>query len=164
MKTLLLLRHAKSSWSQEDQRDHDRSLNARGKRDAPHIGQLLKTQGIIPDLILSSTAKRALKTTQRVVAGGELAAPVEELREFYLAPPATYIEVLQQQNGDVECILVVGHNPGIEELSHQLTEQAKRFPTGALAQVELDIDQWGELSLDSPGSLRNIWYPRQLES
>ena len=164
MKTLLLLRHAKSSWSQVNQSDHDRSLNARGKRDAPRMGQLLKSQGLIPDLILSSTAKRARKTTQRVVAGGELAVPVEELRAFYLAPPDTYVEVLQQQNGAVDCILVVGHNPGIQELSRKLTGQDKSFPTGTLAQVELDIRQWGELSLDTRGSLRNIWYPRQLES
>jgi len=164
MKTLLLLRHAKSSWSQEDQSDHDRSLNARGKRDAPRIGRLIRTQGLIPDLILSSTAKRARKTTQKVVAGGELDVPVEDFRAFYLAAPATYIEVLQQQNGAVDCILVVGHNPGIEELSHQLTGQDTAFPTGTLAQIELELDQWRELSLDTPGKLRNIWYPRELDS
>ena len=164
MKTLLLLRHAKSNWSQEDQADHDRSLNARGKRDAPRIGRLLKTQGLIPDLVLSSTAKRARKTTRKVLDGGELDRPVEELRAFYLAAPATYIEVLQQQDDSLNCILVVGHNPGIEELSHELTGQSKSFPTGTLAHVELDIEQWGELSLDTSGSLRNIWYPRQLES
>jgi phosphohistidine phosphatase len=163
MKTLLLLRHAKSNWSQEDQTDHDRSLNARGKRDAPRMGRLIKTQGLIPDLILSSTAKRARKTTQRVVDGGELNVPIEELRVFYLASPETYIEVLQQQDSTVDCILVVGHNPGIEELSHKLTGEAKAFPTAALAQVELDVE-WGELSLDTPGNLRNIWYPRELAS
>ncbi len=161
MKTLLLLRHAKSSWSQADQNDHDRSLNARGKRDAPRIGQLLKTQGLIPDVILSSTAKRARKTTQKVVAGGELDVPVEDFHAFYLASPATYIEVLQQQNSAVDRILVVGHNPGIEELSQQLTGQDKAFPTGTLAQIELQVDQWRELTLDTQGTLRNIWYPRQ---
>lgn len=163
MKTLLLMRHAKSNWTQEDQNDHDRSLNARGKRDAPRIGQLLKQEGLIPDLILSSTAKRAQKTTQRVVDGGQLDVPVEELRSFYLASPATYVEVLQKQNGIVDCILVVGHNPGIEELSHRLTGQPNSFPTGTLAQIALEVEQWSELSLDTSGELRNIWHPRQLD-
>lgn len=163
MKTLLLLRHAKSDWSHEGQRDHDRSLNARGKRDAPRIGQLLQTEGLIPDQILSSTAKRARKTAQKVVAGGEFTAPIEELQAFYLAPPQAYVQVLQQQDDALECILVVGHNPGIEALSHELTGQPESFPTGTLAHLELDVAHWRDVSLDTAGILRNLWHPRELD-
>lgn len=163
MKTLLLLRHAKSDWSHEGQRDHDRPLNARGKRDAPRIGQLLQAERLVPDLILSSTAKRARKTAQKVVAGGELAAPIEETDALYLAPPETYVQVLQQQNDAVDCILVVGHNPGIEVLSHLLTGHSEAFSTGTLAHIELAVTRWQDLTLETPVTLRHLWHPRQFE-
>jgi len=163
MKTLLLLRHAKSDWSHEGQSDHDRTLNARGKRDAPRIGQLIQSQGLIPDLILSSTAKRARKTTQKVVAGGALISPVDDVAELYLASPATYVDVLRQQSDTNGCILVVGHNPGIEQLSYRFSGQAESFATGTLAQIEFDLGAWGEISIETSGRLRNIWRPRELD-
>ncbi len=164
MKTLLLLRHAKSDWSQEGQPDWERPLNRRGRRDAPRMGQLLFAEQLIPDLILSSTAQRARETAHKVVAGGELDVHIQEVADFYLAPPATYIEVLQQQNRAVACILVIGHNPGIESLSRRLTRQPLSFPTATLAQIEFDIDDWDDLSLNSQGALRNIWHPRELRA
>lgn len=163
MKTLLLLRHAKSDWSDEAKSDHDRSLNSRGKRDAPRIGRLLQSQQLVPDLILSSTAKRARKTAQKVVTGGRLEAPVEELKTLYLAPPATYVEVIQRQDDALQCILVVGHNPGIEELTQLLARQPVTFATGTLAQMELDVARWRDLSLATPAALRNLWNPRDLD-
>lgn len=163
MKTLLLLRHAKSDWSHEGQRDHDRTLNPRGRRDAPRMGKLLRAEKLIPDLVLSSTAKRARKTAEKVVAGGKLTAPIQQLESFYLAPPKAYIEAFQQQHDDVVCLLAVGHNPGIEELSQILTGQAEPFATGTLAHIELKIERWSDMSLKTPAILRNLWRPRELD-
>ncbi len=163
MKTLLLLRHAKSDWSHQGQRDHDRTLNPRGRRDAPRMGRLLQAQTLQPDMILCSSAKRARKTAKLVVEGGDLQATIEVVSDLYLAPPETYVEVLHQQGADGARILMVGHNPGIERFANRLTGAQEAFPTAALAEIGLEIDEWSELSLDTPGRLRNFWRPRELD-
>jgi phosphohistidine phosphatase len=162
MHTLLILRHAKSSWSDPGISDHDRPLNARGKQDAPRIGQLLRDQGLQPDLILSSTAKRARSTAKRVVAGGELACSPQLLDEFYLAPAETYISVLRQQAAEFKRILVIGHNPGLEELVFATTGTCLALPTAALVRVEFEIDSWSELLHSGHGKLIAHWEPREL--
>ncbi len=142
--------------------DHDRPLNARGKQDAPRIGQLICDQGLVPDLILCSTAKRARSTAKRVVAGGDFSCTPQLLDEFYLAPADTYVEVLRQQASDHERILVIGHNPGLEELVLVLTGTSLSLPTAALVQVEFDIDTWFELPSDGNAKLVAHWEPRDL--
>ena len=142
--------------------DHDRPLNSRGKQDAPRIGQLLRDQGLQPDLILSSTAKRARATAKRVVEGGELACSPQLLDELYLASADTYIEVLRQQPAEYERILVVGHNPGLEELVLLLTGTCLALPTAALVHVEFDIDTWFEMPDHGHGRLVAHWEPRGL--
>jgi len=159
MKTLLILRHAKSSWNDAGMSDHDRPLNDRGKEDAPRIGRLLRDQGLEPDLILSSTAKRARSTAKRVVEGGELACSLQLLDELYLASADTYIEVLRRQPAAYERVLVVGHNPGLEELVLLLTGTSLALPTGALVQVEFEIDTWSELPNNGIGKLVAHWEP-----
>lgn len=162
MKTLLILRHAKSSWKDPGMTDHDRPLNTRGKHDAPRIGQLLSDQGLQPDLILSSTAKRARSTAKRVVEGGRWSCSPQLLDELYLASADTYIEVLRQQPDAYERILVVGHNPGLEDLVLQLTATNLTLPTAALVQVEFEIDTWFEMPNHGRGKLVAHWEPRGL--
>lgn len=142
--------------------DHDRPLNSRGKTDAPRIGQLLCDQGLIPDLILASTAKRARSTAKRVVEGGSLSCSPQLLDEFYLAPAETYIEVLRRLGSDHQRILVIGHNPGLEELVQVTTGTSLTLPTAALVQVELDIESWFELPSQGAGTLVAHWEPRDL--
>ncbi|MBI2479301.1 MAG: histidine phosphatase family protein [Planctomycetia bacterium] len=160
MKTLLILRHAKSSWNDPGVTDHDRPLNSRGKQDAPHIGRLLREQGLQPDLILSSTAKRARSTAKRVVAGGEFACTPQLLDRLYLAPAETYIELLRQQPDEYERILVIGHNPGLEELVWSTTGTSLALPTAALVQIAFEIDSW--IELPQRGKLIACWEPREL--
>jgi phosphohistidine phosphatase len=160
MKTLLILRHAKSSWNDSGMTDHDRPLNARGKEDAPRIGQLLRDQGLQPDLILSSTAKRARSTAKRVVAGGQLACSPQLLGELYLAPADTYIAVLRHQPAEYERILVIGHNPGLQELVLLLTGKALALPTAALVQIQFEISTWLDISDHGTGKLVAHWEPR----
>lgn len=163
MKTLLILRHAKSSWCEPGRSDRDRPLNERGKHDAPRIGHLLRSQGLQPDLILSSAAKRARSTAKRVVAGGALTCTPRLLDELYLASADVYIELLRRQPSEFERILVIGHNPGLEALVLLLTGTSLGLPTGALVQVEFEMDSWFEISGNRNGKLVAHWEPRGLE-
>lgn len=162
MKTLLILRHAKSSWDDPGLRDHDRPLSGRGRRDAPRMGRLLVEEDLVPDHILSSTAVRALTTAE--LAAGAFAADVEidACRELYLASPHTYVEEVEVRAGDHDRVMVVGHNPGITALVTLLTGVCEEMPTAALAAVELDIEAWSELG-GHRGRLTGFWIPKALD-
>jgi len=162
MKTLLILRHAKSSWENSGLADHDRPLNKRGKRDAPRMGLLLREQGLAPDLILSSTAKRARRTASAVAESAEFQGEVKLLPELYHAGPRTYSEVLRNISNDCESVMVVGHNPGLEILLAKLAGEGERLPTASLAHLQLGIDSWGEFNLDVEARLVGLWRPREL--
>lgn len=162
MKTLLILRHAKSSWADPGLADHDRPLNERGKRDAPRMGKLIADQGLQPDIVLSSDAKRARSTSKRVIEAGKFNCPTQLLEELYLAPPDTYIETLRLLDDSCERVLVVGHNPGLEQLSALLTGGYDTLPTAALVHIEFDVDSWSELGDPPAGRLLGIWRPKEL--
>lgn len=159
MKTLLILRHAKSSWSEGSQDDFDRPLNERGKRDAPRVGQALVEQGLVPDLVLASSAKRARKTAKKVIESIGQPLELRLIDELYLATPATYLSHLRRLEADFPRVLIVGHNPGLEELLSQLTGRYEQLATAALAQVELPIDSWNEISGNGPAKLVSLWRP-----
>ncbi len=159
-KTLLLLRHAKSSWKDEQLADHDRPLNQRGKRDAPRAGQRLVERRQLPDLILSSTAKRARKTAAKVAHQSGYQGVLQLHGELYLAPPAAYLEALSQLPDSIQRVLVVGHNPGMEELIEQLTGYQQAFPTCALAEIELNLARWSDVDGTTTGQLVSLWQPK----
>jgi len=163
LKTLLVLRHAKSSWADAGQDDHDRPLNGRGKRDASRMGRLLAEEQLVPDLIVTSSAKRARKTARRVAKGCDCVDRVREAESLYLAAPDAYVRLLSEVGDDVARLLVVGHNPGISLWASSLTGEPHELPTAALVAIHLAIDRWGELALDSRGKLVQIWLPRELE-
>ncbi len=163
MKTLLLLRHAKSSWEDAGQFDHDRPLNSRGKRDAPRIGKLLADEALVPDVILASSACRAQMTAATVAEHCGFAEEVGRCPEFYLASPEAYIATVATLPEDVHRVLVVGHNPGMNLLLQALTGNSETFPTAALAQVEIPIDCWTALAGNGSGRLINFWRPRELD-
>ena len=162
MKTLLILRHGKSSWKNANLADHDRPLKARGKRDAPRMGRLLKNEGLTPHLIVSSTAERALATAELAALACDYEDEIETTRDFYHAPPEAYIERLQQLPDQIETVMVVGHNPGMEQLVTELTGEEERLPTAALAQVALPLYQWRTFSEATEGELVNLWRPKEL--
>jgi phosphohistidine phosphatase len=163
MKTLLILRHAKSSWKNTGLADHDRPLTKRGKRDAPRMGRLLRDENLTPDLILSSTAKRALDTAEAVAEASGYEGEVESRPEFYMAGAEAYLRALRALSDDYECVMVIGHNPGLEELVEGLTGEAEAMPTAALAQVELTLKRWRDLSDETEGRLVNTWRARELK-
>jgi phosphohistidine phosphatase len=162
MKTLLILRHAKSSWGDPSLADHDRPLNARGKRDAPRMGQLLADQDLKPDLIVSSTAKRARKTAAKVAKACGFELEVELNGRLYHAYPEDYVQVLREVDDQHQRVLVVGHNPGLEELVATMAGQYQSMPTAALAHVVIDVDYWGDLRVTSTGRLVSLWLPKEL--
>jgi len=161
MKTLLLLRHAKSSWDQPELHDHDRPLNKRGKNEAPKVGIFLKDNDLLPDLILSSTARRARDTAQAVADESGFPGQVDLRQDMYLSDTACYLDILRSLPDDASRVLVVGHNPDLEELLTLLTDVAHHLTTAMLAQVTLPITSWEELNEATDCRLLNVWSPRE---
>ena len=161
MKTLLLLRHAKSSWKQPELHDHDRPLNKRGKKEALKVGAYLKDHDLVPDLILSSTARRAHDTAQTVAEESGFSGQVDLYQDLYLSDASCYLDILSCLPEDANRVLVVGHNPDLEELLTLLTDVAEHLPTASLAQVDLPITSWQEFNEAIDGRLQLLWIPRE---
>ncbi|MBP6789271.1 MAG: histidine phosphatase family protein, partial [Candidatus Promineofilum sp.] len=153
MKTLLLLRHAKSSWEDGNLADFDRSLNARGRSDAPRMGRLLAQYELTPDLIVTSAARRAATTAELIALAAEYAGDIQYTNELYLADPETFLDVARDTADGVARLMLVGHNPGIEELVSNLAGREERMPTAALACFRLAIEHWRELNDETAAEL-----------
>lgn len=159
MKTLLLMRHAKSDWDDAGVSDHDRPLNGRGQRAAPQMAALLIAEKLTPDLILSSTALRA-RTTALAVAEAAGWKPEVRLRHaLYLADPARIVHEIVRIPRDVGCLLVVGHNPGMEDLVSDLSMMRQAMPTAATARFAFPIGSWDELPAARAEQV-HVWRPR----
>jgi len=165
MKTLLVLRHAKSSWKDTDLDDHDRPLNKRGKKTAPLMGKLIKDEKLVPDLMISSTALRAKTTAEAVAKSSKYSGNIQIDSRLYLAGIHAMVRLLQEiSSDDIDRVMLVGHNPGQEDLIRELTDQDERFPTAALAQIELPIERWSEMEFETQGKLVNLWRPKETEA
>ncbi len=162
MKTLLVMRHAKSSWHNANLDDHDRPLNHRGKQDAPRMGHWLREQQLVPERIVTSTAKRARSTAKAVAKTCGFAGEVLRDSTLYLAEPDAYLPVFRNSPENCECVMVVGHNPGVEGLVECLTENYTRMPTAAIARIELSLDTWHNLDDTTVGRLVQTCCPKEL--
>jgi len=168
MKTLLLFRHAKSDWDDPEQQDFDRPLNDRGKKTATHMGQWLKQQHIQPEWIVCSAAQRARETL--ALLRDSLTTPdtlVQFDERLYLADLVSLLEILAQCPQDMDQIMLVGHNPGLEELLSYLcgpdlplSNKGKLMTTATLAQVSLP-DDWLQLAPQC-GKLQQIIRPTEI--
>ncbi len=151
MKTLTLVRHAKSSWKDGSLADRDRPLNKRGKRDAPEMGRRIAAAGIRPSLIVSSPAVRAW-TTARIIAD-EIGYPREFLqrdKRLYLASVNGILDVIVAQDAGFNSLMLVGHNPGFTDFANYLVPGlTSNVPTAGVLSVELDTDAWN--LYDKPG-------------
>ncbi len=166
MKTLLILRHAKSSWTEPELDDHDRPLNDRGRRDAPRMGRLIQRQNLIPDTVLTSTANRARRTAELAIEAWGQPTALTPIENLYLAAPGVYLIWLGQldsQEDPTDRVMVVGHNPGVEELVTLLSGARERMPTAALARIDLPIDSWPEVVSGVEGTLVDLWRPKELK-
>ena len=162
MKTLLILRHAKSSWKHDNLADHDRPLKKRGEQAAALMGELIRKHDLTPQRIITSTAKRALTTAKLVAEACHYEERIIATRAFYGADPDDFVDVLRTLDDADERVMIVGHNPDLEMLLESLTGAMESLPTAALAQVALPINAWKELEEDTPGELLHLWTPRTL--
>ncbi len=142
MKTLHLLRHAKSDWSDPTLPDHDRPLNERGKRTRRLLAR--HVTGWSVDLIVCSTAKRARQTAAPIVA--VLACPLREEAALYAADVSDVLDVVRSLPDDARVVMLVGHNPSMEEVTDALCWSSPRYPTGALGTIAVAVDHWRDTS------------------
>jgi phosphohistidine phosphatase len=162
MKTLLLLRHAKSDWDDASLRDFDRPLAPRGERDAPRIGKAFGKRGPAPDLVISSPAARAKATIRAVMKAANLNLEAKFEESMYGASAAELLKLIRRLPDESSCALLVGHNPGFGDLLNQLTGSHERMPTAALACIEFQLDHWEDVE-DGKGSLIWLLTPKQLD-
>jgi phosphohistidine phosphatase len=161
MKTLLLMRHAKSTWDEPDVSDHDRPLDDRGRREAPRMAVWLADQQLIPDAIITSSATRAATTAELVAKTLPEAVEITVDRRLYHATPDGYLEVIRQFDSSLARPLVVGHNPGLEELIYVLCGTAATMSTAMIAQLAPDISQWSALNGSTTVQLVQLGSPLQ---
>jgi phosphohistidine phosphatase len=163
MKTLLLMRHAKSSWKEPNLQDHERPLNKRGLKDAPMMAELLCEKELIPQKILSSSAKRAESTAEILAKACHFTNDITYLNAFYMAEPETYLNKLREMPDELERVMIIGHNPGLEGLLQILSGQVESLPTAAIAHLVLPINRWQDLNENIEGNLVEFWCPRDFK-
>lgn len=170
-KRLILLRHAKSARDNPSLADFERPLSNRGRKAAPLVGAYLARRGLVPGLVLASSAKRALETLDLACAGWQVKPTVRKLKSLYLATPREMLRRVQAVGREPDCVMLVGHNPGIADLANWLCSEgdadhranlARKFPTGAVAAIEFDIEDWGDADAET-GHLVEFATPKEIE-
>lgn len=147
MKTLLLVRHAKSSWDDPALDDRDRPLNGRGKKDAPAMGERLAKLGILPDLILSSPAVRALTTAEILAKALDYKRKKIVVSEIiYGGTPAALLELIRALDDDAKCVMLVGHNPEISGLAYHFSPQIDDLTTCAVVEMHFAAKMWAQIA------------------
>jgi phosphohistidine phosphatase len=162
MKTLLLMRHAKSSWKDAESADKERPLSHRGEKDALLMGTAIKEKELVPQFILGSSALRVRETANAVMSCSEFVGEAHFLDELYLAEPEAYLKVLKTLRVNPERLMIIGHNPGLEGLLQQLSGRIESLSTGTIAYICLPIQSWGELDEKVRGECIEILEPRSL--
>lgn len=174
MKSLTLLRHAKSDWTPHEQtgavqRDFDRPLNDRGRRAARTVGVYMRGEALMFDAVVASPARRVRDTLDEVERGYENALTPVFDEDMYLASSSTLLDLVRAFDTGVSRVLLVGHNPGLEELALELAAQADsplrheveiKYPTATLAEIALDVDRWEDAK---GGRLVRFVRPRDLD-
>jgi phosphohistidine phosphatase len=173
MKVLGLWRHAKSDWNDRSLRDFDRPLNKRGLKGAAIVGRHIASLPLYWERIVASPAVRVAQTIELGAEAAHINPQVRWDRRIYLASSATLLDLLREQLGDPATILMVGHNPGLEDLIFDLVPDdgsnplrdivEEKFPTATYAQLELDIERWGDLE-EGGARLVELTRPRDLDA
>ncbi len=172
MKRLILLRHAKSDWSDEVRSDFDRPLNRRGRRAAVRVGQELREIGASFDVVIASPARRVTETIQGFEQGYGRSLQARYDRAVYLASTETLLDLVHRADRDSDSLLIVGHNPGLEMLVLALVPEQEeddlregveeKFPTAAMVEIAFDVGGWSEVRAGT-GRLERFIRPRDLD-
>lgn len=161
-KMLVLMRHAKSDWSDGSLGDHDRGLNARGQRDAPRMAQWLAQLEIVPDRILCSSAIRTRQTVSLMTPHWPSQPEVSYCQSLYLSAPETMLETINSDGLDAEVLMLVAHNPGTTHLVGLLAGSYIEMPTAAIAIFQVDLSAWEQLRSSTPAELLHYMRPKAL--
>lgn len=159
MKTLFVLRHAKSSWENPDASDFDRQLNEQGLKTTPIMGDTMLKNHFQPATIISSPAKRAKQTAVLIREAAQIECPIKYDERIYEASPHRLLEVISELDENKGSAMLIGHNPGLEGLIKILTGEIQSMSTAALAVIDLDKENWNEISAES-GKLRAVFSPK----
>lgn len=172
MKTLTLLRHAKSGWDDPVARDFDRPLNPKGQRAAALVGRHLRSAGAAFDHVIASPALRVVQTIEHVGKGYGATIEPEWERRIYLASAATLLDLITALPASAASVLMVGHNPGLEDLALMLAREdgsagraaiEEKFPTATVARIDFDSDDWHAVAAGA-GTLTAFTRPRDLDA
>lgn len=159
----MIVRHAKSSWADPYLADFERPLNERGLTAAPFMGEFMRTNGLVPDKIVSSPAARAKHTAELIKKAGRFAPAIDFDGRIYEASPRTWRDVVSELPDESQHVMLVGHNPGMEGFIRFLTGEYERMPTAAVAVIRLDIKRWEKIDEDCC-ELHAVYRPKDLTS
>lgn len=168
MKTLILMRHAKSAWDDPQQKDIDRPLSPRGRKAAPRMGEWLAAENYRPDVVLCSTATRARETLELARPSLPANARIDHLRTLYMASPREMLNEIAKVPASAGTVMLVGHNPGMGSLAgllagggnaKALANLHAKFPTAAVAVLGFEVEKWSDLAAGS-GTLLAFQRPR----
>lgn len=172
MRRLMMLRHAKSDWSEPGVSDHDRPLNRRGQETAPKVGAYMARHGLIPDLVLCSTALRARETWEELATEFKDHPLTVYEERLYNARTETILDLVRATKSRAQSLLLVGHNPGLQDLASQLIASGdlahrerlrEKLPTAGLVVIDFALDDWARLHPHA-GRLERFVAPRGLET
>lgn len=170
MGRLMFLRHAKSDWPAGID-DHERPLAKRGRRASPMMGKYMASDGLVPDLAVISTARRTQETWELSCPAFTLSIARQDERRIYEAPAGSILDVIHETDDDIHVLLLVGHNPGLQDLALQLVATAsetdlsrlrEKYPTGGLAVIDFDIESWREAA-PATGELVRFVTPKSID-
>jgi phosphohistidine phosphatase len=164
MKTLLLMRHAKSNQADHQYPERQRPLTPKGEFRAAEMGAWILERELDPQLILTSTALRASRTAELAGSASGYQGEIQALDCLYMAEADEIIRLLATLPDALQRVMVVGHNPGLESLIPLLTEQIVSLPTAGLAYLKLPIEHWADLKTSTPAELVELWRPKEIET
>ncbi|MEN8303269.1 MAG: histidine phosphatase family protein [Campylobacterota bacterium] len=163
MKTLYLIKHAKSDWSVPGESDMERDITKKGLKHINTIGSYLALQGINPDVILSSCALRAQETSNVLAQKIDFSGPQYYLQELYQSSPELIKEIIMAQDDELSSMFIVGHNPQLSELVFMLSgEHIAKMPSLAIVAIKFDIQEWSELQ-EKQGTIEFFISPKQFK-
>lgn len=162
MKTLFLMRHAKSSWKDDSLADHERPLKKRGKKDIKLIAKVIKKNDLKPDLIITSSAVRAKETAELLAEAIGFKGKIVVSDDLYMGEPSDYMEILTDIKEKFGSVLIVGHNPGLEAYLQIIDGEIEALPTAGLGYLMLAVDEWEDITLETMGDLVGFWKPKDL--
>lgn len=163
MKTLILMRHAKSEQKSHHGTELDRPLTPKGEQRAALMGSWIKERELIPQLVLTSNSLRASRTAEIFAASSGYSGETRIVKKLLMAEADELLKALKDLPDDLERVLIVGHNPGLESLIPMLTRHVEALPTASAAVLQLPIDHWKDLKPKTKAQLIEIWRAKELE-